>query len=98
MDAEDESRGGEPSIGPMTSRRIACCVFVALSLLAAAAGPAAAKKRTVTSELRRLAATGAITASERDERLAAYRSIARAVKRLPKGTTRRTELAGVVGT
>jgi hypothetical protein len=82
----------------MTSRRIACCVFVALSLLGAAAGPAAAKKRTVTSELRRLAATGAITPSERDERLADYRSVARAVKRLPKGTTRRTELAGVVGT
>jgi hypothetical protein len=98
MDAEGESRGGEPSIGPMTSRRIACCVFVALSLVVPAAAGAAAKKPTVASELSRLAASGAIPPSERDGRLAAYRAVTRTVKRLPRRSTRRAELAGAVRT
>src|SRR4051812_28260142 len=80
----------------MTSRRIACCVLVALSLVAPAAADGAAKKRTVASELSRLAATGAIPASERDGRLAAYRAAPRTVKRLPRRSTRRAELAGAV--
>src|SRR3954447_17559526 len=96
MDAEGESRGGEPSIGVMTSRRIACCALIALSLLAPAAAQGAAKKRTVPGELSRLAARGAIPASERDERLADYRAVKRTVKRLPRGSTRRAELDGVV--
>jgi hypothetical protein len=82
----------------MTSRRIACCACVALWLLASTAAQAAAKPRTVTSELRRLAATGAITTSERNERLAEYRAVTRTVRRLPRGSTRRAELAGVVAT
>src|SRR3954465_1897475 len=94
MDAEREAPGGEPSIGPMTSRRIACCAFVALSLVAPAAANGAAKKPTVARELSRLAATGAITASERDGRLAAYRAVTRTVKRLPRRSRRRAELAG----
>src|SRR5215210_7647994 len=98
MDAGSESRGGEPSIGAMTSRRIACCVFVALGLLAPAAAPAAAKKRTVAGELRRLATAGAISPAERADRAAAFRGVKRAVTRLPLGTTRRNELAGVVRT
>src|SRR4051812_28950427 len=98
MDAEHGARRGEPSIGPMTSRRTACCVFVALSLVAPAAASGAAKKPTVASELSRLAATGAIAASERDGRLAAYRAVTRTVKRLPRRSKRRAELAGAVRT
>src|SRR4051794_41293426 len=94
MGAEGESRGGEPSIGAMTSRRIACCVFVALSLVVPAAADAAAKKPTVASELGRLAATGAIPVSERDGRLAAHRAVRRTAKRLPRRSTRRSQLAG----
>jgi len=62
-----------------------------------AATPAAAKRRTVESELGRLAAAGAITPSERSERRATYRAVKRTVRRLPRGSTRRNELAGVVG-
>ena len=80
----------------MTSTRITCCVFLAL-LLVAPATAQGAKKRTVSSELTRLAATGAITTSERDERVRAFNAVKRTVKRLPKGSTRRNELAGVVG-
>src|SRR3954470_14572330 len=98
MGAEDESRGGEPSIGSMTSRRIACCAFVALSLVAPAAANGAAKKPTVASELSRLAATGATTAPERDGRLAAYRAVTRTVKPPPRRSRRRAELAGAVST
>jgi hypothetical protein len=61
-----------------------------------AGAEAAAKKRTVASELSRLAAAGAIPDSERAERLAEYRAVTRTVKRLPRGSTRRNELAGVV--
>ena len=57
----------------------------------------ATKKRTVKSELTRLAASGAITAAERDERLAAFNAAKRSAKRLPRGTTRKNELTGVVG-
>jgi hypothetical protein len=71
-------------------------VFVALLLVAPAAAQGATKKRTVAAELGRLAAAGAIPASERDERLAAYRAAKRTVKRLPRRSTRRNELAGVV--
>ena len=83
----------------MTSRRITCCGFVALLLLAPAAAQGATKKRTVTSELSRLAASGAIAGTERDERVASYRGVKRTVKRLPRGSTRRPdELAGAVAT
>ena len=82
----------------MTSRRITCCGFVALLLLAPAAAQGATKKRTVTSELSRLAASGAIAGTERDERVASYRGVKRTVKRLPRGSTRRHELAGAVAT
>jgi hypothetical protein len=61
-----------------------------------AAAQGATKKPTVASELSRLAAAGAIPASERAARLAAYKAVTRTVKRLPRGTTRRNELAGVV--
>ena len=80
----------------MTPRRMACCAFVALLLVAPPAAHGATKKRTVASELGRLAAAGAIPAAERDERLASYNAVKRAVKRLPRGTTRRNELAGAV--
>ena len=73
-------------------------MFVALLLVAPAAAQGATKKRTVTSELRRLAASGAIPATERDERLATYRAVKRTVKRLPRRSTRRNELAGAVAT
>jgi hypothetical protein len=65
-------------------------------LVSPAAAQGAAKKRTVASELSRLAASGAIPASERTERLAEYEAVKRTVKRLPRGSTRRNELAGVV--
>jgi hypothetical protein len=80
----------------MTSTRIACCGLVALLLVAPAAAQGATKKRTVASELSRLAAAGAIPAAERDERLASYKAVKRTVKRLPRGSTRRNELAGAV--
>jgi hypothetical protein len=80
----------------MTSWRITCCVFVAILCMAPATAQGAAKKRTVAGELTRLAAAGAITASERDERVASFNAAKRAVKRLPKGSTRRNELSGVV--
>jgi hypothetical protein len=73
-----------------------CCAFVALLLVAPAAAQGAAKKRTVASELSRLAAAGAIPDSERAERLAAFKAVQRTVKRLPRRSTRRNELAGVV--
>ena len=50
----------------------------------------------MAKELARLAAAGAIPAAERDERLAAYKAVKRTVKRLPRGSTRRNELAGAV--
>jgi D-glucuronyl C5-epimerase C-terminus len=65
-------------------------------LVAPAAAHGATKKRTVASELGRLAAAGAIPAAERDERLSDYRAAKRTVKRLPRRSTRRNELAGVV--
>ncbi|HYH87958.1 MAG TPA: D-glucuronyl C5-epimerase family protein [Solirubrobacteraceae bacterium] len=65
-------------------------------LLAPTAAHGATKKRTVKSELTRLAASGAITAAERDERLAAFNAAKRSAKRLPRGTTRKNELTGVV--
>jgi hypothetical protein len=80
----------------MTSWRNTCCVFVALLLVAPAAAEGAARKRTVGSELSRLAAAGAITDIERAERLAAFNAVKRTVKRLPRRSTRRNELAGVV--
>jgi D-glucuronyl C5-epimerase C-terminus len=64
--------------------------------MAPAAAQGAAKKRTVASELGRLASTGAIPASERAERVAAFNAVKRTVKRLPRGSTRQNELAGVV--
>jgi hypothetical protein len=64
--------------------------------MAPAAAQGATKKRTVASELSRLAAAGAIPAAERDERLASYKAVKRTVKRLPRGTTRHNELAGAV--
>ena len=80
----------------MTSWRITCCVLVSLLLVAPAAAQGAAKKRTVSSELTRLAAAGAITTSERDQRVSEFNAVKRTVKRLPKGSTRRNELSGVV--
>ncbi len=64
--------------------------------MAPATAQGAAKKRTVGSELGRLAAAGAIPATERDQRLAAFRAVKRTVRRLPRGSTRRNELGGVV--
>ncbi len=64
--------------------------------MAPGAAQGATKKRTVASELSRLAAAGAIPAAERDERLASYKAVKRTVKRLPRGSTRRNELAGAV--
>ena len=66
------------------------------SLVAPPAAQGAAKKRTVDERAARLAAAGAIPATERDERLATYRGVKRTVKRLPRGSTRRNELAGAV--
>jgi hypothetical protein len=80
----------------MTPWRIACCVCVALLLVAPAAAQGAKPKRTVSSELTRLADAGAITDIERAERLSAFNAVKRAVKRLPRRSTRRNELAGVV--
>jgi hypothetical protein len=71
------------------------CVVLAFSAIAADA--ASAKPRTVKSELSRLAASGRITATERTDRLADFNATKRAAKRLPRGTTRRRELDGVVG-
>ncbi len=65
-------------------------------LVAPAAAQGAKKKRTVSSELTRLADAGAITDTERAERVSAFRAVKRAVKRLPRRSTRRNELAGVV--
>ena len=55
------------------------------------------KTRTVKSELTRLAAAGQITPTDRDQRLADFNAAKRAAKRLPRGTTRKSELTGVVG-
>jgi hypothetical protein len=71
------------------------CVVLAFSAIAAEA--ASAKPRTVKRELSRLAASGRITATERTQRLADFNAAKRAAKRLPRGTTRRRELDGVVG-
>jgi D-glucuronyl C5-epimerase C-terminus len=81
----------------MTFRRIRQMVYCACVVLALAA-PAAegATKRTVKSELTRLANAGEITATERSERLSAFNATKRAAKRMPRGTTRKTELTGVV--
>ena len=76
---------------------MAYCACVALLFAALAADGAAAKARTVKSELTRLATSGQITSTERDERLSAFNATKRAAKRMPRGTTRRTELLGVVG-
>ena len=73
---------------------MAYCVCVVLLFAAPAAE--GATKRTVKSELTRLAGAGQITAAERDERLSAFNATKRAAKRLPRGTTRRAELTGVV--
>jgi len=67
-------------------------------LVAPAAAQGATKKRTVASELSRLAAAGAIQDFERADRLATYKAVKRTVKRLPRRSTRRNELAGVVAT
>jgi hypothetical protein len=73
---------------------MAYCVCVVLVF---AASPAeGATKRTVKSELTRLANAGQITTTERDERLSAFNATKRAAKRLPRGTTRKNELTGVV--
>jgi hypothetical protein len=71
------------------------CVVLAFS--GPAAEGASAKPRTVKSELARLASSGRITATERKARLADFNAAKRAAKRLPRGTTRRRELDGVVG-
>ena len=73
---------------------MAYCVCVVLAFAAAPAE--GATKRTVKSELNRLAAAGQITTADRDQRLAFFNSTKRAAKRLPRGTTRKTELSGVV--
>ena len=91
------SQWGEPSIGSMTSRRIQRMAYCVCVVLAFAAVPAeGATKRTVKSELNRLAAAGQITTTDRDERLSFFNATKRAAKRLPRGTTRKTELTGVV--
>jgi D-glucuronyl C5-epimerase C-terminus len=71
-------------------------VLVALLLVGPATAQGAGKKRTVSRELGRLAAAGAITTTERAQRLATFNAVKRTVKRLPKRSTRRNELAGVV--
>jgi hypothetical protein len=76
---------------------MAYCACVVLLFAALAADGAAAKARTVKSELTRLAASGEITSIERDERLSAFNATKRAAKGMPRRTTRRTELMGVVG-
>jgi hypothetical protein len=70
------------------------CACVVLLLAAPAAEGAA--KRTVKSELKRLAGRGQITTTERDERLSSFNATKRAAKRLPRGTTRKRELTGVI--
>jgi hypothetical protein len=70
------------------------CACVALLLAAPAAE--GASKRTVQSELKRLASTGQITVADRDARLASFNATKRAAKRLPRGTTRKRELTGVI--
>jgi hypothetical protein len=75
---------------------MAYCACVVLLLAAPAAE--GARKRTVKRELARLAATGQITTLERDQRLGGFNSVKSAARRLPRGTTRRTELLGVVST
>jgi D-glucuronyl C5-epimerase C-terminus len=70
--------------------------FVSVVLLLAAPAAEGARNRTVKSELTRLASSGQITTTERDERLAGFNSTKRAAKRLPRGTTRKRELTGVV--
>jgi hypothetical protein len=72
---------------------LACVVLVFSGL---AAEGAAAKTRTVKSELARLAASGQITTTDRDQRLSVFNATKRAAKKLPRGTTRMTELTGVV--
>jgi hypothetical protein len=71
-------------------------VLVALLLVGPATAQGAGKKRTVSRELGRLAAAGAITTTERAQRLATFNAVKRTVKRLPNRSTRRNELAGVV--
>src|SRR3954452_6357840 len=77
-------------------RRMTYVVCVVLAFSGPAADGASGKQRTVKSELARLATSGSITAIERSERLSAFNAVKRAAKRLPRGTTRRRELTGVV--
>ena len=72
--------------------------MVALLLVGPATAQGASKPRTVSRELGRLAAAGAITTTERAQRVATFNAVKRTVKRLPKRSTRRNELAGVVAT
>ena len=74
---------------------MAYCACVVLLFAAPAAEGA---RRTVRSELGRLAATGQITAAERDQRRTEFNAVKRAGRRLPRGTTRRSELLGAVRT
>ena len=66
-----------------------------VALLLAAPGAEGAK-RTVKSELTRLASAGQISTGERSERLAGYNATKRTAKRMPRGTTRKRELTGVL--
>jgi hypothetical protein len=91
-----DGRTGEGTIG---SVRAVAVVLLALALLCAGLGaiasPAdAARKRTVESELRRLAAAGDITAEDRAARVATWRD-AVGTWRVLRGT-RRSELGGVL--
>ena len=60
------------------------CVVLAFS--GPAADGAAAKTRTVKSELARLAASGRITATDRSDRLAGFNAAKRAAKRARRGS------------
>src|SRR6476469_3089233 len=78
------------------TRRIAYLAPVVLVFSCLVADGAAAKTRTVKSELTRLAASGQITTTDRDQRLSDFNATKRAATKLPRGTTRKTELTGVV--
>jgi hypothetical protein len=79
----------------MRMRRSLCCVFVAVLCSLCAVPPAQAKaRRTVTGELKRLYASGAIPQADYAADRATYSDARARVKKL--SGTRRLELAGVL--
>jgi hypothetical protein len=92
------SRHGEPSIGIMTRTLDCLCVALLCTLALVAISPTAdaAKKKTIASELSKLAASGAIDEATYAADRAIYVDVKRRIKRLTGA--RKAQLAGALAT